>query len=165
MALHGLRMRIDMDQIDNFTLSSDVPEMPPDYTERQEAIWNRLVQILRDRQQLSAASQFALELLVDSIDDWYEWSEDIRENGRSQKVISSGAGRRKPLGEEIDDDDLFERTRPAVSGKAEAAKFMRAMLREFGLTDASVGNIKKPKRTAADPSASGKLKRYGLRAV
>ena len=140
------------------------PEMPSNYTHREAFIWSRLCQILRDRGQLKDASQYALELLVDAIDEWYDWKDDIRNHGYTQLCISSGAGRRKGAkAGETDDTDLFERARPAVSGKHSAAGFMRAMLGEFGLTDATLGDLKSALkgRESETPKRPGAA-RYGL---
>ena len=141
------------------------PEMPLDYDERCTAIWNRLCSILRDRGQLSRDSQYALELLVDALDEWYGWKEDIRKNGTIQDVLSYSAAKRKGAmkpDEQMDDFEFVEKLRPSVSARSEASDRVRKLLCEFGLTDASFGKIPNKRGRPPKDAKIERLKKYGL---
>lgn len=117
--------------------------------------WRKTAGVLAKRGQWSSDSEPSFTALCLCWGEWLELAEDIRSNGRFQRV-------RTKAGAEAEDSDegaFMERVRPAVAAFQDADRRLKGWLTEFGLTDASRGKV-----TGTPPEGDGDevLKRYGL---
>jgi P27 family predicted phage terminase small subunit len=132
------------------------PEAPAWLVGHAKDCWDRTGGLLFARGQFSADSEMSLIALCQCYAEWVELAEDIRVNGRFQKVrTKAGAGA------EDDEASYMERVRPAVAAFQDCDRRLKGWLVEFGLTDASRGKVS----TAGgeDPAADDDpLARYGL---
>lgn len=117
--------------------------------------WERTSGLLFQRGQLSADGQMALIALCQCYAEWVELVEDLRVNGRFQKVLTkAGSGV-----EDEDDGAYMERARPSLAAFQDCDRRLKGWLIEFGLTDASRGKVSgKP----SAPEGDDPLAKYGL---
>ena len=117
--------------------------------------WKRLSQVLAARGQLSLDSYWSLIALCECFGEWEELRQDIRTNGRTQKVKIKDAAKSRSKA------SVMERQRPQVAMFQDADRRLKGWLIEFGLTDASrgkVGGIREP----APGERKDPLAAYGL---
>lgn len=140
-----------------------VPEPPEFITGHALDAWRRAADLLAKRGQLSQDSYFALLAFATCYAEWLDLADDIRKNGRTQKVKTKAgtraSGRAAPKNSKVDKSALMERQRPQVAMFQDADRRLRAWLIEFGLTDASRGKVPAgdPGKKEEDPAA-----KYGL---
>lgn len=133
----------------------DTEPQPPDWMDGHALwFWKRTSGLLFLRGQLTADGEASLVALCQCYAEWMELNEDLRVNGRFQKVkTKAGAG---------DDDDeasYMERARPALSAFQDCDRRLKGWLIEFGLTDASRGKVS---GKASAPDGDDPLAKYGL---
>ena len=135
------------------------PTMPQWFGDLERECWSRTTDLLFRRGQLSADSEASLTALCQCYAEWVDLAQDIKANGRWQKVKTYTAKRR---GEDVDDadEDYMERVRPAVAAFQDADRRLKGWLIEFGLTDASRGKVSGS--AEEDPAAGDPLAAYGL---
>lgn len=105
-----------------------VPNPPKHLAGFSLECWNEYAPLLKQRGQISKESRISLTALCECYAEWRELGDDLRENGRFQKV-TTGSG------------DEMERVRPALAAYQDADRRLRAWLIEFGLTDASRAKV------------------------
>ncbi len=97
--------------------------------------WRTTSVLLAQRGQFSADSELSLLALCNVYAEWIELAQDIKANGRFQKVKTKA-------GTEADGEAAFmERVRPAVAAFQDCDRRLKGWLVEFGLTDASRGKV------------------------
>lgn len=129
-----------------------IPEAPQWLAGHALVCWRKTADLLQRRGQLSADSELSLLALCTVYAEWMELAEDIRENGRFQRVKTKA-------GTEDDGQAAYmERQRPAVAAFQDADRRLRAWLVEFGLTDAARGKV----ATTPPENPDEVLSRYGL---
>jgi P27 family predicted phage terminase small subunit len=129
------------------------PPKPPEWLDGHGLYcWNRTAEILFARGQFSADSEVSLIALCQTYAEWAELAEDLRANGRFQKVRTYGSG---------DDEEgtVMERARPSLSAFQDCDRRLKGWLIEFGLTDASRGKVS---GAAAPKDGEDPLAKYGL---
>jgi P27 family predicted phage terminase small subunit len=131
----------------------DAPTPPVWLTGHALDCWERVGELLVKRGQWTADSEVALAALCNTFAEWVELSEDLRTNGRFQRVRIKSA---KPGSR--DKGSYMERVRPAVAAFQDADRRLKGWLVEFGLTDASRGKVTMQKPKDEDDV----LARYGL---
>lgn len=118
-----------------------VPIAPKHLTGYALDCWNEYAALLKQRGQISKESRISLAALCECYAEWRELGDDLRANGRFQKV-TTGSG------------DEMERVRPALAAYQDADRRLRAWLIEFGLTDASRAKVSgTPEDDADNPLA------------
>jgi P27 family predicted phage terminase small subunit len=134
-----------------------VPKAPVWLKGHGKTCWTRVSGLLFMRGQLSADSELSLVALCQCYAEWVELAEDIRANGRFQKVMTKAGA----SSEEGVDAGYMERVRPAVAAFQDCDRRLKGWLIEFGLTDASRGKV-----TGTPPPGGSDqtdpLERYGL---
>lgn len=126
--------------------------LPPPYLSGVALdFWTEYSTILELRGQFTTESRVSFIALCECFAEWRELHDDIRLNGRTQKVkiYNSGKGKGKSRKsdesyvDEFEDDEftLMERQRPQVSMFQDADRRLKGWLTEFGLTDASRGKV------------------------
>lgn len=114
-----------------------VPKPPRWLKGHGKTCWKRLSDLLFMRGQLSADSEVSLLALCQCYAEWVDLAEDIRLNGRFQKVKTKAAAVSKEEG----DAAYLERVRPVVAAFQDCDRRLKGWLIEFGLTDASRGKV------------------------
>lgn len=129
-------------------------------------IWNRVTDLLHERNQLSEDSRSSLEGLCQCYADWRRLRDFVEANGHTYQIVNpvfAGAMQRGNLEpEEAASNPIYQITkkRPEATEFAEVDRRFRAWLIEFGLTDYSRGRIRvAPRGKAAGTSG---LEDYGL---
>lgn len=131
-----------------------LPTPPVWLAKAERTAWGTFSNLLHARGQLSPDSTPSLIALCAVFVEWIELRDDLRENGRFQRVLTvAGAEKDEP-----ESEDYMERPRPALAAFQDADRRLKGWLIEFGLTDASRGKVQtKSPSTEDDP-----LSKYGL---
>jgi P27 family predicted phage terminase small subunit len=133
------------------------PKAPAWLANHAKTCWERVSNILFMRGQLSADSEIALLGLSMCYAEWVELAEDLRVNGRFQKVKTKAAAM---SGNDDEESAYMERARPCLAAFQDCDRRLKNWLVEFGLTDASRSKV-----TVGAPDAPDEddpLARYGL---
>jgi P27 family predicted phage terminase small subunit len=133
------------------------PVMPAHYKGHAQDCWHYYAEILRQRGQLSMESRLSFEGLCECYAEWRELHDDVRKNGRVQRVRTVASARTKDA-DGSDESEYLERQRPQVSMLADADRRLKAWLVEFGLTDASRGKVSAKEKSKTEDD----LSEYGL---
>ena len=105
-----------------------VPDMPSTFKGAARTCWEWVVDLLRQRGQLTLDSRPSLVALCECYAEREKLRKHIERKGHFQNITSTTG-------------DKVEKLRPAVPAYQDADRRYRAWLVEFGLTDASRGKV------------------------
>lgn len=143
-----------------------IPPCPPWLSARARELWSSLGPMLLEMRVLTLADAPALELLCDTYAEWREAREVVEREGMTYECEQWAPA--EPV--EGEPTKVMIRQRPEVAIAADAAKRLRAMLTEFGLTPSARTRVKTSDAPSADPvrdlmDRGAKLRARNLRLV
>lgn len=116
-------------------ITMDRPEKPPSHLSRgAKKIWKEVSEFLHENNLSHAIFNGSLELYCFYLDQFRECEKFLKENGMTY--------------EECTKYQVINKPHPEIKIMAEAAKQVRSIAGEFGLTPSSYSQVKKP---SADP--------------